>query len=77
MTPRLELINTPDRKVYTVEDPIERKIAGLGVRAEIKWRSSALPLRCALRSLVRADPDVIMVGEIRDMETAKMAVQAA
>ena len=71
----LELINTPDRKVYTVEDPIERKIAGL-VQTEIK-EAIGLTFARALRSLVRADPDVIMVGEIRDMETAKMAADAA
>ena len=71
----LELINTPDRKVYTVEDPIERQIAGL-VQTEIK-DAIGLTFARALRSLVRADPDVIMVGEVRDLETAKMAADAA
>ena len=71
----LELINTPDRKVYTVEDPIERKIPGL-VQTEIK-EAIGLTFARALRSLVRADPDVIMVGEVRDLETAKMAADAA
>lgn len=71
----LELIKTPERKVYTVEDPIERKIAGI-VQTEVK-PAIGLTFAHALRSLVRADPDVIMVGEIRDLETAKMAADAA
>ena len=71
----LELIRTPQRKVYTVEDPIERKISGI-IQTEVK-PSIGLTFAHALRSLVRADPDVIMVGEIRDLETAKMAADAA
>jgi type IV pilus assembly protein PilB len=71
----LELIRTPERKVYTVEDPVERKIAGI-IQTEVK-PSIGLTFAQALRSLVRADPDVIMVGEIRDLETAKMAADAA
>jgi len=71
----LEMINTPDRKIYTVEDPIERKIDGL-VQTEVK-ELIGLTFARVLRSLVRADPDVIMVGEVRDLETAKMAADAA
>ncbi len=71
----LELIKTPERKVYTVEDPIERRIAGI-VQTEVK-PTIGLTFAQALRSLVRADPDVIMVGEIRDLETAKMAADSA
>jgi type IV pilus assembly protein PilB len=71
----LELVKTPDRKVYTVEDPIERKIHGI-VQTEVK-PSIGLTFAQALRALVRADPDIIMVGEIRDLETAKMAADAA
>jgi len=71
----LELIKTPERKVYTVEDPVERKITGI-VQTEVK-PAIGLTFARALRSLVRADPDVIMVGEIRDLETAKMAADAA
>jgi len=71
----LELIKTPQRKVYTVEDPIERRIAGI-VQTEVK-PTIGLTFAQALRSLVRADPDVIMVGEIRDLETAKMAADSA
>jgi type IV pilus assembly protein PilB len=71
----LELIKSPQRKIYTVEDPIERKIDGI-VQTEVK-PMIGLTFAQALRSLVRADPDVIMVGEIRDLETAKMAADAA
>ena len=71
----LELIKSPERKVYTVEDPVERKISGI-VQTEVK-PAIGLTFAQVLRSLVRADPDVIMVGEIRDLETAKMAADAA
>ena len=71
----LELIKSPERKVYTVEDPIERKIEGI-IQTEVK-PAIGLTFAQALRSLVRADPDVIMVGEIRDLETAKMAADSA
>jgi type IV pilus assembly protein PilB len=71
----LELIKSPERKVYTVEDPIERKLQGI-VQSEVK-PGIGLTFARTLRSLVRADPDVIMVGEIRDVETAKMAADAA
>ncbi len=71
----LELTRSTERKVYTVEDPVERKIAGI---IQIETRPAiGLTFAHALRSLVRADPDVIMVGEIRDLETAKMAADAA
>jgi type II secretory ATPase GspE/PulE/Tfp pilus assembly ATPase PilB-like protein len=71
----LELIKTPERKIYTVEDPVERKIDGI-IQTEIK-PAIGLTFAQALRALVRADPDVIMVGEIRDLETAKMAADSA
>jgi type IV pilus assembly protein PilB len=71
----LELIKTPERKVYTVEDPIERKINGI-IQTEVR-PTIGLTFAQALRALVRADPDVIMVGEIRDLETAKMAADSA
>jgi len=71
----LELIKSPERTVYTVEDPIERKIEGI-IQSEVK-PAIGLTFAQALRALVRADPDVIMVGEIRDLETAKMAADSA
>jgi type II secretory ATPase GspE/PulE/Tfp pilus assembly ATPase PilB-like protein len=68
-------INTPERKIWTAEDPIEITQPGLRqvqVNARIGWTFAK-----ALRAFVRADPDVIMVGEIRDEETAKTAIEAS
>ncbi|MGB4584716.1 MAG: ATPase, T2SS/T4P/T4SS family [Rhodoferax sp.] len=68
-------INNPDRKIWTAEDPVEITQTGLRqiqVNPKIGWTFAA-----ALRSLLRADPDVIMVGEIRDQETAGIAIEAA
>jgi general secretion pathway protein E len=71
----LNQINTPDIKIITLEDPIEYQLPGINqvqVNADIGFDFSA-----GLRSIVRQDPDVIMVGEIRDNETAKIALQSA
>lgn len=71
----LGAINTPDRKIWTAEDPVEITQPGLRqvqVNAKIDWTFAK-----ALRSFLRADPDVIMVGEIRDRETAQTAVEAS
>jgi type II secretory ATPase GspE/PulE/Tfp pilus assembly ATPase PilB-like protein len=71
----LGFINSPDRKIWTAEDPIEITQEGLRqvqVNSSIGWTFAA-----AMRSFLRADPDVIMVGEIRDVETAKIAIQAS
>lgn len=71
----LASINTPERKIWTAEDPVEITQAGLRqlqVRPKI-----GLSFAAAMRSFLRADPDVIMVGEMRDQETAKTAVQAS
>jgi type II secretory ATPase GspE/PulE/Tfp pilus assembly ATPase PilB-like protein len=68
-------INTPDRKIWTAEDPVEITQAGLRqvqVNPKIDWTFAK-----ALRAFLRADPDVVMVGEIRDAETAHMAVEAS
>jgi len=68
-------INTPDRKIWTAEDPVEITQAGLRqvqVNAKIDWTFAK-----ALRAFLRADPDVVMVGEIRDQETAEIAVEAS
>ncbi|MDH6166889.1 type II secretory ATPase GspE/PulE/Tfp pilus assembly ATPase PilB-like protein [Variovorax boronicumulans] len=68
-------INTPERKIWTAEDPIEITQAGLRqvqVNPRIDWTFAK-----ALRAFVRADPDVIMVGEIRDAETAGTAIEAS
>jgi len=71
----LAVLNTADRKILTIEDPIEYRLAGINqtqVSAQI-----GLNFAAALRSFLRQDPDVMMVGEIRDLETAQVAVQAA
>jgi general secretion pathway protein E len=71
----LKEINTPERKILTVEDPVEYTLAGVNqvpVRPQI-----GLSFAHALRSFLRQDPDVLMVGEIRDRETADIAIQAA
>jgi type IV pilus assembly protein PilB len=65
----------PDRAVYTVEDPVEKRIAG-AIQTSINVKAG-LTFATMLRSLLRADPDVIMVGEIRDRETAAIAADAA
>lgn len=68
-------INTPERKIWTAEDPVEITQAGLRqvqINPRIDWTFAK-----ALRAFVRADPDVIMVGEIRDEETAKTAIEAS
>ena len=71
----LASLNAPTRKILTVEDPIEYRLAGINqtqVNPQI-----GLTFAAALRSFLRQDPDVMMVGEIRDLETAQVAVQAS
>ena len=71
----LDKINRPDLKIITVEDPVEYQLKGINqipVRPKI-----GLSFASGLRHIVRQDPDVIMVGEIRDLETAEIAIQAA
>lgn len=71
----LRHLNTGDRKILTVEDPIEYQLEGIN-QVQVKPQIG-LTFANALRSFLRQDPDVIMVGEIRDRETAQIAVQAA
>ena len=71
----LEEINNAAVKIYTVEDPVERKIPGI-LQTQIR-SSIGLTFASMLRSLVRSDPDVIMIGEIRDHETALIATEAS
>jgi len=71
----LSILNEPGRKILTVEDPVEYDIPGVN-QAQIK-PAIGLTFAAALRSFVRQDPDVIMVGEVRDAETAHVAVHAA
>ncbi len=71
----LKAINTPEKNIITVEDPIEYQIAGVG-QMQINPKIG-LTFARALRSILRHDPDVIMVGEIRDVETAQIAIHAS
>ncbi len=71
----LDKINSPDKKIITIEDPVEYQLNGVNqihVKSQI-----GLTFAAGLRSIVRQDPDVIMVGEIRDYETAEIAIQSA
>jgi type IV pilus assembly protein PilB len=71
----LSLLNTPEKNIITVEDPVEYEISGL-TQVQVS-NKVGLTFASGLRSMVRADPDVIMVGEIRDRETAQIAVESA
>ena len=71
----LNKLNTPEVNIVTVEDPVEYQMAGVGqvgVREKV-----GLTFAAALRSILRQDPDIVMIGETRDQETAQIAVQAA
>ena len=71
----LDKLNNPDLKILTVEDPVEYQMEGIN-QIQVKPQIG-LTFANALRSIVRQDPDVIMIGEIRDLETAQIAVQSA
>jgi type IV pilus assembly protein PilB len=71
----LEELNKPDVKIYTVEDPVERRISGI-MQAQVR-SNIGLTFASMLRSLVRSDPDIIMIGEIRDHETALIATESS
>jgi len=71
----LQLLNTPERNVITVEDPIEYRLPGI---TQVQVRPAAgMTFASGLRSILRQDPDIILVGEIRDFETAEIAISAA
>lgn len=71
----LSKINSPDKNIITIEDPIEYQIKGIG-QIQVNPKIN-LTFAAGLRSVLRQDPDVILVGEIRDSETAEIAIQAA
>lgn len=71
----LGYINTPSRKIWTVEDPVE--ISQPGLRQVQVNNKSGLTFAHVIRSFLRADPDVIMIGEMRDQETTKIAIEAS
>jgi general secretion pathway protein E len=71
----LSVLNEPTRKILTIEDPVEYEISGIS-QSQVK-PAIGLTFASALRAFVRQDPDVIMVGEVRDTETAHIAIHAA
>ncbi len=71
----LNVLNDGERSILTIEDPVEQRIAGIK-QMQIAPKAG-VTFDVGLRSMLRADPDVIMVGEIRDRETAHIAVEAA
>jgi len=71
----LNVLNRPDRHIITVEDPVEYRLAGV-VQVQVN-RKAGLQFATVLKSILRSDPDVVLVGEVRDAETAKIAVEAA
>ena len=71
----LNILNEVDRNIITVEDPVEYRLAGIN---QVQINSKAgLSFAAALRSILRCDPDIVLVGEIRDKETATIAIEAA
>ena len=71
----LKKLNTPEVKIITLEDPIEYKLEGIN-QSQIE-HSKHYDFSAGLRSILRQDPDIVMVGEIRDLETAEISIQAA
>ena len=71
----VNVLNTIDRNIITIEDPVEFQIDGI-TQVQVNPKAG-LTFASGLRSMMRADPDIIMVGEIRDRETAQIAVEAA
>ena len=71
----LQRVNSPDKNIITVEDPIEYQLEGIG-QIQVAPKIG-LTFAAGLRSILRQDPDIILIGEIRDMETAEMSVQAS
>jgi type IV pilus assembly protein PilB len=71
----LNIINTADRNIITVEDPVEYRLPGVN-QIQINQKAG-LTFASALRSILRSDPDVVLIGEIRDRETAQIAIEAA
>jgi len=71
----LNAVNTVEKNIITVEDPVEYQLPGINqIQVNLK---AGLTFAAGLRSMLRADPDIIMVGEIRDAETARIAIEAA
>jgi type IV pilus assembly protein PilB len=71
----LNILNNPEKNIITVEDPVEYRLTGINqVQTNIK---AGLTFASALKSILRCDPDIVMIGEIRDKETAQIAIESA
>jgi type IV pilus assembly protein PilB len=71
----LNIVSTPEKNVITVEDPVEYRLPGIN---QVQTNAKAgLTFAAALRSILRSDPDIVLLGEIRDHETAQIAIEAA
>lgn len=71
----LNILNSIDRNIITVEDPVEYRLGGINqIQTNVK---AGLTFASALRSILRADPDVVLIGEVRDRETAQISIEAA
>jgi type IV pilus assembly protein PilB len=71
----LNIVSSPDKNVITVEDPVEYRLAGIN---QVQTNAKAgLTFASALRSILRSDPDIVLIGEIRDHETAQIEIEAA
>jgi type IV pilus assembly protein PilB len=71
----LQALNTPEKNIITVEDPVEYQVEGI-TQVQVSTKAG-LTFATGLRAMVRADPDIIMIGEVRDRETAQIAVESA
>jgi type IV pilus assembly protein PilB len=71
----LNILNNPDKNIITVEDPVEYRLSGVQ-QVQVN-RKAGLLFATALKSILRSDPDIVLIGEVRDTETAKIAVEAA
>ena len=71
----LNILNSPEKNIITVEDPVEYRLTGIN-QVQVNIRAG-MTFAAALRSILRCDPDIVMIGEIRDRETAQIAVESA
>jgi type IV pilus assembly protein PilB len=71
----LNILNSPEKNIITVEDPVEYRLGGIN-QVQVNVRAG-MTFAAALRSILRADPDIVMIGEIRDRETALIAIESA
>ncbi len=71
----LNILNSPEKNIITVEDPVEYRLTGIN-QVQVNTRAG-MTFAAALRSILRCDPDIVMVGEVRDRETAQIAVESA